>query len=43
MKIKTDVLKELVSKVSVGVGGDKLIPITELISIKTNAGGIICL
>lgn len=40
MKIKTEVLKELVSKVSVGVGGNKFIPITELISIKTNAGGI---
>ena len=40
MKIKTEVLKELVSKVSVGVGGNKFIPITELIGIKTNAGGI---
>jgi len=36
MKIKTEKLKELISKVSVGVGNNKLIPITELIGIDVN-------
>ena len=38
MKIKTEQLKELVSKASIGVGNNKLIPITELIGIKCVAG-----
>ena len=37
MKVKTEVLKSLVSKVSIGVGNDKLVPITELIGIKANS------
>ena len=40
MKVKTAVLKELVSKVNVGVGGDKKHPITELIGIKVENGYI---
>lgn len=38
MKIKTEQLKGLVSKASIGVGGNKLIPITELIGIRAVAG-----
>ena len=40
MKVKTEVLKELVSRVSVGVGDNKLIPITELLCIKAGSGNI---
>lgn len=38
MKIKTQQLKALVYKASVGVGGNKLIPITELMNIKSDNG-----
>lgn len=38
MRIKTEQLKTLVSKASVGVGGNKLIPITELMGIKSGNG-----
>jgi DNA polymerase III sliding clamp (beta) subunit (PCNA family) len=42
MKLKTEVMKELVAKVSVGIGGNKLIPITELLGIKV-ADGVLTL
>ena len=40
MVIKTEVLKNLISKASVGIGGDKLIPITELIGISCKDGKV---
>ena len=40
MKIKTEKFKELISKVSIGIGGDKLIPITELICVSSHNGKI---
>jgi len=40
MKIKTNVLKELISKVSVGIGADRSIPITELIRVSSKDGVI---
>jgi len=40
MKIKTKEFKELVSKVSIGIGGDKLMPITELMCISNRDGKV---